>query len=227
MSSSPLTLSPAALEAEETPETTSPALTTEMFQLHLRAMRLHYQSDDGQGNGPSHMYALPVYVSSPFAAASGVARAAASPNAQAALKATLKKGQADQKALVQRLHNTVLDRTHKFERDHNQAGFMADLRQQREKTKQDLNKQVDAFFDELERQGVAHPSLQTTILKIGNSIGTFVTNLFTGLRKIFETIIKVIQAAVEVARKVIKTVKDGVETVVDAIGDAWSSINPF
>jgi hypothetical protein len=173
------------------------------------------------------MYALPVYVSSPFAAASGVARAAASPNAQATLAATLKKAQADQKALVLRVQNTVTDRTHKFERDHDQAGFMDELRQQREKTKQDLNKQVDDLFDDLERQGVAHPSLQSTILKIANGVGGFLTNLLTGLRKIFETIIKVIQAAVDVARKVIKTVKDGIETVVGAIGDAWSSINPF
>jgi hypothetical protein len=227
MSSSPLTPSQATPEVEETPETTSPALTTEMFQLHIRAMRLHYQSDDGQGNGPSHTYALPVYVSYPFSADRGVAHAAAPPNAPATLTAILKKGQADQKAFVQRLHNTVMDRTRKFERDHDQAGFIADLRKQRETTKQELNKLVDASFDEFERLGVAHPSLQTKILEVVNKIGAFVTNLFAALRKILETILRLIQNAVDVVRKIAKAAKEGFEKVTGAIGDAFDSINPF
>src|SRR5438874_10099079 len=119
MSSSTPLKPQAAPEAELTTATISPALTPEMFLHHMAAMRLHYQGGDGQGNGPSHAYALPIHLLHPFTPQGVLSvHATASPSAKAKLDAVIKKGQTDQTALVKRQRDFVTVQTNTLQGTH-------------------------------------------------------------------------------------------------------------
>jgi hypothetical protein len=230
MSTSVVLHDPAAPEAEPMQEAPSPALTTEVFQQHMMAMKLHYQSGDGEGRGPSHAYALPIHVLHPLTAegmAVKMVRVAVAPG-KAQMDAILKKGRADQTALVQRQHDFVMTRANSLQSTHDTGAFAAAMEAQKQKAKAEANKQIDEQFDQLIKVGAEHPELQAPILSATQKIGAFLTSLLakvaTFFKSILTKIIGWIQSGVQWLKDAATTAGQWVTSTVNSVKDFFGSL---
>jgi len=202
MSSSVSPMPQATPEAELTMATTSPDLTSEMFLHHMTAMRLHYQGGDGQGNGPSHAYALPIHLLHPITPQGVLSvHAAATSSGKAKVDAVIKKGQTEQTALVKRQRDFVTAQTNTLQGTHDTAAFAAAMNAQKQQAKAEADKQIDAQYDQLIKIGTEHPELQAPILSTAQQIGAFLTSLIasvgTFFRDLYNKIVGWIHSAVD------------------------------
>jgi hypothetical protein len=211
-------------------EMTSPALTTEVFQQHMLAMKVHYQSGDGQGNGPSHAYALPIHLLYPLTEEGmevQMVRAAVS-NGKAKVDAILKKGQADQTALVQRQRDFVMTHANTLQSTHDTAAFAAAMEAQKQKVKAEANKQIDEQFDQLIKVGTEHPELQAPILSATQKIGAFLTGLLAKVavffKNIYTKIVGWIKAGVQWLKDAATTAAQWVKSTVSSVKDFFGSL---
>jgi hypothetical protein len=224
MSSSPSALLHDAAETEQTMAVTSPALTTEVFQHHMMAMKLHYQSGDGQGRGPSHAYALPIHLLYPFTEEGVEVERAVSSNGKAKVDAVMKKAQGDQTALVQRQRDFVVARANTLQSTRDTAAFAAAMEAQKQKAKAEADKQIDEQFDQLIKIGTEHPELQAPILSASQKIGAFLTSLLVKVGTFFKSIYNKILGWIKAG---VKWLKDAATTAAQWASSAVSTVKKF
>jgi len=182
----------------------------------MTAMRLHYQGGDGQGNGPSHAYALPIHLLHPLTP-QGVfsVHATATPSAKAKVDAVIKKGQTDQTAFVKRQRDFVTAQTNTLQGTHDTSAFAAAMNAQKQKAKAEADKQIDVQYDQLIKIGTEHPELQAPILSTAQQIGAFLTSLIASVGAFF----------LDLYHKIVGWINSAVDWIKGAAADAakWVS----